>query len=486
MKKNQKLPWGGTFQSSPNIKIEKVIKKGKRIDYQYEVTGDWIPCFALDNENFFVEYDKNIEQVPDSVAVIPLIGNLLVLAAICGAKIEVDTIDKEFLEAIPHIMEGYANMYPTISFRYKDMIQYQKVEDNTKENKNNQETLLYFSGGVDAYSSLITHEKEKLSLACIWGADVELENEESWNRVIKNNRATAKLHKLPFLTMKSNLRTFINEGLLSEWTVEQGYDGWWYSFSHSTGMLSLSAPYAYQTFKTVYFGSTYSDKVEKGYALASDPSIDDNIAFCGCHIVHDGFEFSRQDKVARLCKYAKDNQKKIYLRVCYRSEKGDNCCICRKCAFTCMSILIEGYNPKDFGFEQFDEKEFPKQFVASMREVAYDHPFDFIALFTDIQKQFRKKYQLEEVDKVLRVFYLVDVEDLVNFLSVECNMCQQKDINIKMLTEGKNWLEGHSNDQEAYIQELLKQCQDLQNELNKKTHLLKRMMRKVKKLVVKK
>ncbi len=434
------------------MKVKQIIKQDHVISYDYEISGDWEKYFT-ENNPFFVEYNKNIEYVPNSIAIIPLIGNSLIAAALFQAVIEVEEVDETFYEAIPNILQGYQDMYPDLHFYKENIVCAQSIIKNKKKIKDTH-SMLYFSGGVDAYSSLITHENEDLELACIWGADIPLNNEKAFHQVEKENQKVSKKHGLPLTIFRSNLRTFLNEDLLSRWTVKQGYDGWWYNFQHSIGMLTLAAPYSYQKIDCIYFASTYSNKMEKGYALASDPSIDNQIQFANTKIKHDGFEFSRQDKVARLCHYSKKHHKKIYLRVCYRSHTGDNCSVCRKCVMTMMSILVEGFQPEDFGFV-YDRKTFPKLFLASMKEVAYDHPYDFLAIFTDIQNRFREQFSLDEIPVEWKVFYLVDVSDLVSFLSADCNYCLEKDKYIKMLEDGKNWLEEHSNEQERYIQNLL-------------------------------
>lgn len=460
------------------IILKKIIRNDTEIKYYYDIIGSWKAYFNA-TESFTVKYSGiDITKVPNSILVLPLIGNIIVMAALFKGEIVVETIDSDFYNSLPDILQGYANMYPKLSF-CKNIIKAKKIEKNKLE-KDIEFNLLFFSGGVDAYSSLINHEKEKLGLITIWGADVPIDNQDAWNQVYLENCKVAEEYGLDLFTVKANLHTFICEEKLNEWSYSQGNDNWWYSFQHSVGMMLLAAPIGYvKKCSKIYFAATYSEKDEKGYAIASDPSIDNKVKFCGNSIVHDGFKFSRQDKIANLCNYTRSN-KSIKLRVCFKSETGNNCCKCRKCLLTIFEILLEGAEPELFGFN-YDKKNFSRLFAAGIQELAHEHPYDFRSLFFDMQKKFRAKYKFEEVPVELQAFYKLSIDEMVNFMSVPNNLanekekenaCLKKQIQelktwINDLEKGKRWLEKHSEDMEVYIQELLKGKAWLEKEYNK-------------------
>ena len=172
------------------MKVKQIIKQDHVISYDYEISGDWKKYFT-ENNPFFVEYNKNIEYVPNSIAIIPLIGNSLIAAALFQAVIEVEEVDETFYEAIPNILQGYQDMYPDLHFYKENIVCAQSIIKNKKKIKDTH-SMLYFSGGVDAYSSLITHENEDLELACIWGADIPLNNEKAFHQVEKENQKVSK------------------------------------------------------------------------------------------------------------------------------------------------------------------------------------------------------------------------------------------------------------------------------------------------------
>ena len=50
----------------------------------------------------------------------------------------------------------------------------------------------FFSGGVDATTTLLRHVEERPHLISIWGSDVDYDNEAGWAVVEKGLRETAK------------------------------------------------------------------------------------------------------------------------------------------------------------------------------------------------------------------------------------------------------------------------------------------------------
>ncbi|MBQ2407367.1 MAG: hypothetical protein II312_12010, partial [Lachnospiraceae bacterium] len=274
--------------------LKRIVKQKNIVKYLYDIEGEWKRYFAV-NEEYYIEYDMNIEDIPDSVLSIPFIGNIVVMASLFGAQIQVKDIDKDFLESIPEFMEGYKNMYPELNIDYSQVVSYENVISNSCK-KSSTNAMLLFSGGVDAYSSLISHEEEKPLLVTICGADVSSDNENAWQKIIDNNNQTAENHGLPIVTIKSSFRKILRNDLLDEWSFSVAGDNWWYLFHHSVAMMTMTSPYAYTNDIAIcYFASTYSVNTGGGYKIASDPSIDNYVKFCGCQIVHDGFEFSRHE-----------------------------------------------------------------------------------------------------------------------------------------------------------------------------------------------
>ncbi len=414
-----------------NIMSVQEIKRvnHNRLEYSYTIEGEWRKYFEPSNP-MWAEYSQPVDQIPDSIAVLPLIGNVIVLASLMDADIYVDEIDRDFYECIEEFIEGFDSIMPDhVHFKHRDIVHANKIVDTPLSPTEQEENLLFFSGGVDATFSLITHLEEKPALVTIWGADIPWDNEDSWKQAIGFNQEVADRYHLRMMTIRSNFRSSFNNDNLETYSMDLVKDWWWPAFHHSVAMMCMAAPISCGKRRNIYFGSSYSAKDHKewgSYVIASDPQIDNHVRFCGCRVVHDGYAFTRYEKIKQICEFYDPQEIKPYLRVCYHSNEGKNCGICEKCARAIMSILLVGSDPRAYGF-QYDENNFNTYFVAGMQEIARSVRYDFLSFYTDIQTAFRNKYTAEQVPPVLRVFYETELETLADFLHVPNNECIAKD-----------------------------------------------------------
>lgn len=401
------------------IKVKKINIVDNFIKYDYEVLGEWSQYF--NKEKFFIEYSQNVEKVPYSIAVIPLLCNVLPIAWIFDAEILVEEIDKDFYESINDFKQGYIKMYPRIEFL--GTVIANKIVQFTQDNTN--KSLALFSGGVDAFYTFLSHIQEKPYIATIWGADISLNDYNGWSKVLNHTLETSNLYDVEGLWIKSSFRMFIDEGKLTNAVYSKANDGWWHGFQHGIGLIGHIAPITYlNNINRVYIAASFTIKEKGKVTCASDPTIDDNVRFCGCNVKHDGYDADRQKKIEFICKYSEENNVEIPLRVCWESKGGSNCCKCEKCYRTIFGILAEKQNPIKFGFNYTDE-EF-KEIVKDLRS----RVFVRISNWEYIQNCFRKNYRLEEIDKRLRWFYKMDIQKLNKSMGKRISIFNRKTKNI--------------------------------------------------------
>lgn len=384
------------------IVISSPVINGNRIDYNYEVEGDVREAFNL-AEKMFVEYSIDVTNTPEGLAVIPLLANILPIAWIYDCEVEVNVCDKNFYECIPAVKNGYANMFPRMTLGGKIIAK--ELEENSYEADSG---YVFFSGGVDGTSTLINRLSDKPSLVTVWGADVKLSDTAGWEIVKSNTLRVANDFELDSLFVKSNYRTFINESVLHGLVMKLAGDGWWHGFQHSIGGYTLVAPTAsIENKKIVYFASTYSAKDNIKVTCASDPTIDNNVVYGSTRVLHDGYEDSRQDKVAGLIDYSEKNNHKLTLRVCWESAGGNNCCSCEKCFRTMLGIIAEKRKPADYGFDYTEDG-----LIKVSKEISKMSGDVSEAFYGPIHDAIRKNYKREEVPDYLLWFYDVEREKI--------------------------------------------------------------------------
>ena len=325
-------------------------KTNNRIIYDLKVIGEWENCFFF-NEKFFIEYDQNVENCPDSIAIIPALSVVLPVSWVKNATIIVEDIDEDYYESIEDVKENYKFMYPNISFSGKLI-----AKKITKNNINHidHKVLCLFSGGVDATFTMLHNINYKPTLMTIWGTDIYLDYTDAWNITEKQNKEISNNFNLPFTSLKSNFRNCLNESFLSN-----TYNcNWWHAYEHGMALIGLAAPYVYlNNISDVKIAATYSSKDYEKHVCASLPHIDENVRYFSATVYHDGFYKTRNDKIKAIINYHKKNNIDFNLRVCWQQITGINCCLCEKCIRTILALLSYGENPKNYGFDLTKEKE---------------------------------------------------------------------------------------------------------------------------------
>mgnify|MGYP001851164205 CR=1 FL=1 len=379
--------------------LNKCIIDNNRISYEYEVYGEWKKIFK-NKPNFFAEYSYNISGLPESIAVIPLICNILPMAWLFNAEISVECCDEDFFNSIDDFKEGYKNMYPDLKFKGKFIaktLQKNKIEDSNG-------SICFFSGGVDAFNTLFSHVKENVTLLTVWGADVKLCDLDGWKNVQKHIKETSRDFDINYITVKSNLKDFFDKDFVYNKIKHIGKD-WWHDFQHGIGIISFAAPISFISKKmNVYIASSFTEKDKGTYTCASDPTIDNFVKFCDSNVIHDGYEYTRQDKVHNIVQYCKEYSKNIELRVCWESTGGKNCCSCEKCYRTMLAIFAEGEDPKNYGFD-YSKKQ--------LKEIKYcqDRRFNY-SKYGEIQARMREKCNITDIPKEIRWFYRINIKNI--------------------------------------------------------------------------
>ena len=327
------------------IILRKINKDGCTISYDFSTSSELRKFFS--DTKFVIEYPIGVSAVPDAVAAIPFVCNVLPIVWLTNSKLCLPELDQDFYECIPQVRAGYEKIFPESAF-LGEVIPEKIVACETPAKGG---TAALFSGGLDATQTLISHINENPHLISIWGSDIRYDNQKGWDVVHQGIAETAQRFALPDVVIRSNFREFDKENVCDREFAGQLKDGWWHGVKHSMGLLGHVAPYVYlMKLKTVYIASS-NCPADGLVRCASSPWTDNYVRFAGCQVVHDGYEYSRQDKAHNVVEFCKETGNILKLHACWESQKGSNCECCEKCYRTMTAIIAEGGDPVEFGFK---------------------------------------------------------------------------------------------------------------------------------------
>lgn len=328
--------------------LEKISVDESTISYQYNVTGYWKRYFSL-NENLYVSYDMKMSGVSYDVAVIPFLYVFMPLAWMFQAVIEVDAVDSETLEGLEKYKGELKQIYPSLRLYETNIIA--KTISKGQENRDN--TAVYFSGGVDAWATLLEYLDTTSFLVTVIGADIDVDNKDAALRVWTEIQKVATVFSLTPMKIETNMRKVINERRVHKYLYAKSGIGYWQGIAAGIGIIGLSAPLSEKlSIGKVYVSTSITN--EQVSTICRDGIIGqfvNAVGWSGTIIKAYGETTNRQEKVEKITAFSKQNKTPIYIRACWRDKTGKNCCKCEKCYRTIMGIAATGNNPCDFGFD---------------------------------------------------------------------------------------------------------------------------------------
>lgn len=314
-------------------------EEGRCIHYNYSASGK-AERFLNKKESFFVRYSVDVSTCPPSLAVIPFVSNFITIAWFGGFDLHVPEVDSTYFESLKCMRAEFQRMYPGHHLSGNLL-----AEHRTETQWTGNSAVMLFSGGIDAFATLIRHRHESLQLVTILGADIEISDTEQWDRCLKHIARDPLSGDLPHTKIVSNLRTFYTDKVESDLVY-----GWWGKVHHGLALLGLQAPLTY-LFKAnrVYIASSYNVPGRPGWGSTKES--DEKLKWGPVSCIHDGYGLSRKAKVEIIVECAQKRGRPIPLRVCYSEVKRDgNCGKCEKCYRSMMNIILTDADPREYGF----------------------------------------------------------------------------------------------------------------------------------------
>jgi len=165
-----------------------------------------------------------------------------------------------------------------------------------------------------------------------------------------------------FHRIESNLNyaLFNQKQLLEDYGQWLHEPSWWASVQHGLGLLGMCAPLtAVCDIKQIYIASSATRSMSQSLTRpwGSHPLIDGNVAWADVRAVHDGVEWTRQEKIGHVIKpFIESTRASPPVIVCDDPHRGDilNCSRCEKCSRTIVGLALEGIDPGRCGFNVDD------------------------------------------------------------------------------------------------------------------------------------
>ena len=327
-----------------------------KVIYNYSAPEDFMQYVVDKEESLFIEFPANRnEKIPEAVLAIPFVGIILTVAMILDIPVHIEEIDKVFYKSIPHVEQVFQSMYHTDKICMKVHAN-RTVECNYKPLSRKS---LFFTGGVDATSALVSTISEKPLLVNIWGGDIRLDDKNSHQALDDYFNELCFSLGLQYFFIRTNAREYFKEnklcGVCLKILGRKYYHDWWASIAHILSMTTTISPFIYANkIQEHYIGSSY--EIGANTFDSNNSQIVDAIKYCSCKLSILDEQIDRNEKVKRIIKYEKDYFSKenkaspFKLKVCWFRKSGENCCSCEKCYRTIMNIIVNHGDPNKLGF----------------------------------------------------------------------------------------------------------------------------------------
>ncbi|MCW4044519.1 MAG: hypothetical protein NWE94_03265 [Candidatus Bathyarchaeota archaeon] len=362
--------------------VKSVKVTNKLLEIEFDCTGKTKRFFS--SNRFFAEYSICIDDVPETILLIPFLSTVCPVAWANQADVYVETMDKTFLQSLEKVRLALQNFYPLITFRGKIL---SNKSADTLPVRIHKGSMSLFSGGVDSLATFIRHEAENPVLVAVHGSDVHVNDFEGWRRATTYFADFLKTTGATFRTIRSNFHSLVDELMIK--TFYKKLDGrWWRRVMHGLAYLGLCAPLTYlDEIGTIYIASTFTKEFHKPWG--SCPEIDNNVAWTGTKCVHDGFGLSRQQKLQVIAEYVRHKCPNLPIRVCGWRGKGANCSMgkCEKCGRTIIGLELVGLDPNNHGF-RITSNTF-SDILTNLKSNKLPFGDDEVWMWTDLQRHAR-------------------------------------------------------------------------------------------------
>ena len=91
------------------VLLRSITVDKNHVEYRFEARGIIKDYFTTDT--FFIDYDRDMTDVPKSVMTIPFVASIIPLMWLTNTVMWVEELDRTFYDAVFKIKEAYQRLY---------------------------------------------------------------------------------------------------------------------------------------------------------------------------------------------------------------------------------------------------------------------------------------------------------------------------------------------------------------------------------------
>lgn len=296
------------------------------------------------NEPLFIESkDVDFSKVPADIACLPFVYNLAPVVWRLGGQWAEENLSQEASENLELAKQGMQNLWQ--DYQWTGSIQGQ----NKASKSAGKHSALLFSGGLDStFSAMQLIDKKPVLVTIHGGRDLQLEDESAWQAVETATEKFASAHSLGKIQIKSNFTQALTENAYE--LCPNLPASWWAAIQHGMGLAGVAAPAIYSAgCSELFISATHTTGHQAGWG--SHPTLDGVLDWSAAKANHFGYDHDRTQKILALKTLAEQKKLQIpELIVCTRRNRSGNCMRCPKCLRTMGSVLVNDFDPQEFGF----------------------------------------------------------------------------------------------------------------------------------------
>jgi len=347
-------------------------------------------------EEYWFEVAEEFEPVLSTTGN-PWLVCLLPLAMASGEPLELRVpVDRLLLEPAGYLMQIWKLWYPDLTVVPLEA----PVYDGSVRTEG--KAAAFFSGGVDSFYTALRHRPGVAETAVhlddllfVRGADIFIDKRDVFHHVREDLDDAASELGMRLVVVATNLRD-------TRWGERTN----WGMLSHGAA-LAAAALVLEARYRLVMIASSITYRVMIPWG--SHPLTDPLYSTAGLRVVYDGGFMSRSGKVRAL---TEADVAMRHLRVCYRSEAGDNCCRCEKCyRTTAMLAAFDALHrcttlrSEEFRLERLARLYLPSRTINGIRELeSLARQLDKPALARALRRCLRRSRFLHSTLPVVRRF----------------------------------------------------------------------------------